>query len=354
MNKYRVFRFASNYWINRFLYKTSLSEKKPWSVVINPTLSCNLRCKNCDIWKLMGYGTKLGVKEWKGIILNIRKWLGPFYLTISGGEPLLEKDMVKELIEFASKNCILTSLVTNGWFLNKETVRGLESSKLDTLSISLDGFRPETHDRIRGRRGTHRRILSAIEYIKKEGIGIGVNINTTIMEPNLDELESLTEWANANDNTPIRFQALVDNFGRGTNNPYWFQESELWPADTGKVVRTIDKIISMKQRGVCVKNPLRQLNTFKMYYENPIKACGSFVCNTDRAVSVFPDGDMRICTRMRPVGNLRVNDAKRIWSSQESKRTKIRIKGCKRQCKILNCNFSYSSDYSLYHVLSLG
>jgi MoaA/NifB/PqqE/SkfB family radical SAM enzyme len=336
MYRAKKLRFALNYGKNRLLSRMALEEGRPWNVTANLTFSCNLRCRQCNLWK-QGKTKELDTKEWKKILNDTIDWLGSCYITITGGEPLLRRDAVKEIIGLASKRGIMTNLITNGFFLDDELLRELEDSGLSTLSVSLDG-REETHDRLRGKRGLYKSISLAIESADKNGIKLKTIINTTIMKPNLDELTDLVAWSKLN-NTSIKFQALVQNFGERLD-PAWFRRSALWPDETAKTLSVIHDIISMKSRGYPVENSMKQLMAFKQYYRSPAEACSNLVCNAGQNMNINPDGEVRICPAMGPLGGLAKHRAKTIWNSGKSRAVRRNITECRHCCKILNCNFN--------------
>lgn len=352
MNRFRELNFAYNQALNYSFNKMNLTKKKPWRTIARLTSSCNLKCMHCNVWKLKKCNTELDVNEWKGVIADIRNWLGCYCLTLTGGEPLLKKNMTTELIRFASEKGILTNLNINGWFLKEDLIEQLEISGLDSINISLDGFRAETHDCIRGKKGLHKRIFSAIKTMGENGIGIKTTVCTIIMEPNLDEILDLIKWTRYN-GIYVFFSALNDNFGNTDYNPSWYKESELWPGENRNVLEIIDKIISMKQRGYPVTNSVKQLNAFKSYYRNPMKACNAFTCNAEQNFNIFPNGDVRYCAKTKPIGNLKVNDAKKIWYSKESELAKNNFRECNDFCKILNCNFDDLKNTAINHLCHL-
>lgn len=96
----------------------------PQRVEIRLTHRCNLTCRHC----LHPRATKeLNTQEWKTVILGLKKWLGRFPLSISGGEPLLRTDLF-EIIKFSHDLGLVTMLNSNGSLVNKEVVDKLEEA----------------------------------------------------------------------------------------------------------------------------------------------------------------------------------------------------------------------------------
>jgi MoaA/NifB/PqqE/SkfB family radical SAM enzyme len=337
MNKFRALpAIGANYLFNR-----------PHQITIHPTLRCNLSCKHCVIPRHKTCcNEEMPADEWKGIIHDLRKWLGSYYVVISGGEPLLRRD-ITDLIKFASDNGIFVSMFTNGWLLKRKTINRLEGSGLGNLFISLDGFRAETNDSLRSRRGLHKRIFSAIEYIKANNIRTKVSVSTTIMEPNLEELADMIRWVKQTELSKISFNGLFMKNEEGHE-----KDSGLWPK-TKNTEAVINQIISMKKEGYPISNPTKQLMFFKIYYKDPQTACNALICNAGKNINIMPDGKIKVCFRMETIGNLRTEPAKRLWNSEKSRLLIKNIKRCSNYCKILNCNFDYGLKGNIEMFLNL-
>ncbi len=90
---------------------------------------CNLRCGYChnpDTWQC-GIGSEYSADEVLSRIIRCREYFGKDGgVTVSGGEPLLQAEFVKELFELCHKNDINTCLDTSGSILN-DKVRELLS-----------------------------------------------------------------------------------------------------------------------------------------------------------------------------------------------------------------------------------
>jgi radical SAM protein with 4Fe4S-binding SPASM domain len=85
---------------------------------------------------------------------------------LSGGEPLLRED-VFDLANHALNQGLLVGLVTNGLLLNKGIIEKIK--KLD-VQISLDGSRPQYHDKIRNQEGSFEKLLEKVRLLREEGI----------------------------------------------------------------------------------------------------------------------------------------------------------------------------------------
>ena len=98
---------------------------------------CNLRCGCChnpDTWLFDG-GTEYTAEEIVNKAIRYKEYFGKDGgITVSGGEPLLQADFVKELFALCHKNGINTCLDTSGSILNS-SVKALLS---ETDRVLLD------------------------------------------------------------------------------------------------------------------------------------------------------------------------------------------------------------------------
>jgi MoaA/NifB/PqqE/SkfB family radical SAM enzyme len=98
----------------------------------------------------------------------------PYSMCLCGGEPLVWEpffDIVRHLYSGGLRSI---GIVSNGYLVTKENIARLNKAGLDNIQFSMDGFRPETHDWLRQKPDSHRRVLNAIEYATKEGFDVAV------------------------------------------------------------------------------------------------------------------------------------------------------------------------------------
>jgi MoaA/NifB/PqqE/SkfB family radical SAM enzyme len=128
----------------------------------------------------------------KGVIQQL-KALGVFWLGLTGGEPLLNKDLL-EIVDSVGEDCAV-KLFTTGSTLTPRLAADLKKAGLFSVSVSLDDWREEEHDRARGTQGAFREALRAIEVFKKtDGLHVGVS---AVLSRNMivrDEVEALLSF----------------------------------------------------------------------------------------------------------------------------------------------------------------
>ena len=135
-------------------YRSRLNQKPhikgyPFSIAIEPTTSCNLRCPECPSG-LRSFSRDTGMlKEntFERIVDDLHPYL--LYLTFYfQGEPYLHPQFL-EMVQYAEKKGIYTATSTNAHYLNDEKAKLTVESGLSRLIISIDGTTQETYQSYR-------------------------------------------------------------------------------------------------------------------------------------------------------------------------------------------------------------
>ncbi|MBQ3045946.1 MAG: pyruvate formate lyase-activating protein [Clostridia bacterium] len=102
------------------------------------TQGCNLRCGCChnpDTWKI-GEGTEYTAEDVVKRAVRYKEYFGSEGgITVSGGEPLLQADFVREIFELCHKEGINTCLDTSGSIMNKAVKALLKETDRVLLDI---------------------------------------------------------------------------------------------------------------------------------------------------------------------------------------------------------------------------
>lgn len=117
---------------------------RPWSAKIEPTNVCNLQCTYCPredtpygqgMMSLAQFEQLVGQIKGHTLIVALHLW----------GEPLLHKGLA-DMIRHARRNGIGTYVSSNFNRLTEEQARALVASKLDLLTVCVDGSEQETYE----------------------------------------------------------------------------------------------------------------------------------------------------------------------------------------------------------------
>ena len=144
---------------------------------------CNLNCRHCYLGPLEQI--EMPIDHAVDITRQFSD-SGGLRLLISGGEPLLYKDL-KTYIEQTQTLKIRRVLFTNGTLINSRNIAWLD---VDEIQFSLDGWK-EGHEQLRGR-GTFESTLQGIHMASDSGIPI--SISTMIHRYNLNEFDRIRDF----------------------------------------------------------------------------------------------------------------------------------------------------------------
>ncbi len=162
---YNFIKIKTSYYLSR-LTRQNLHWGMPYTISIEPTTSCNLKCPECPSG-LKKFNRPTGILTLK-TLNEIIKQLGKHltYVTFYfQGEPLLHPDFTK-YVSILKQNKIMVGTSTNAHFLNKEKAEEIIESGLDRLIISLDGVDAETYKKYR-RGGDFNRVIENIKIMVK-------------------------------------------------------------------------------------------------------------------------------------------------------------------------------------------
>lgn len=316
---------------------------------------CILKCKMCNKWKediFIKEKTEIpSLKDWKNCISSLRGITdSSFQINFGGGEPFLYRDIL-ELVKFCKSKNFKTNIATNGYLIDKEMSKKIADSGLDSLIISLDSLKEETHDYLRGVKGVYQKVMDTIGYLNKYCNGLYKGICCVIYEANLDDVVKLVEWVDRDERlNSIYFMAAM----QPNNTPLdaeWRKKDEyrfLWPSDPCKACSVVDEIKRLKKNGSKITNQICQLEAFKLYYQSPERFVKNTKCNMDSAVHISSCGDIFLCYRWPPLGNIQTDDLDKVLSSKKASQIRQDISNCKNNCHfLLNCFFKDDYPFEL-------
>jgi radical SAM protein len=117
-------------------------------------------------------------------------------LLLTGGDPLMRDDFF-DLIQYAKRKGIYVAVAASVTpKLGEESICRMKDMGVDIMSLSLDGATPETHDRLRGVKGTWQDTIHDLQLATR--IGLRTQINTTVMRSNVAELADIFHLSKMN------------------------------------------------------------------------------------------------------------------------------------------------------------
>ena len=145
---YNSIKVYATYYKSRISGKASTSAM-PFSISIEPTTSCNLRCPECPSG-LRQFSRPTGMLEmdtYEKIIDDLSDYLWYLILYFQG-EPYLNPRLF-DFISYASSKKIYTAISTNAHYLNPLKAEKTVKSGLSRLIISIDGSTQESYQNYR-------------------------------------------------------------------------------------------------------------------------------------------------------------------------------------------------------------
>jgi len=160
---------------------------KPLNIVWETTLNCNMNCIHCGSSAGNKRKKELSTKESIKLLNDFRE-LGTNLVTMMGGEPFLRKDW--EIIAKHIKDVGMElTIISNGYLIDEKKISKLRKLDLYTLGISIDGGKKETHNGIRGIKGSFEKCKKSLDLLEKSNIRRSVI--TTVHKKNYKELPLL-------------------------------------------------------------------------------------------------------------------------------------------------------------------
>ncbi|EHY9324536.1 GTP 3',8-cyclase MoaA [Campylobacter coli] len=177
---------------------------------ISVTQRCNFRCLYCMPKIPFNHQPKENLLSFEELFLFVKVAIdeGIEKIRITGGEPLLRKDLsvfIKMINDY--KKDLDLAITTNG-FLLKDFAKDLKDAGLKRLNISLDTLESKKA-KILAQKDVLDSVLAGID--EALSVGLKVKLNTVVLKGlNDDELIPLLEFAKSK-NIQIRFIEFMEN-----------------------------------------------------------------------------------------------------------------------------------------------
>lgn len=274
--------------------------RKPILVTWQCTYLCNLRCRMCSYWKLkINPKEEMSVQDYEISAPKVAE-LGVRFVSLSGGEPFLRKDL-HDIVGVLSRY-FFVSITSNGISITRKKARKVARSGVSSIFVSLDFVTPEKHDEQRGMKGTYDKTLKSLEILKEELHPMQIaGIMTVLSSRNLDEIEHLLMLAKKL-GIKIHFQPYSE--AKSGNRDFTMRQD---------IQKVMQKIIRFKALNGVVASSYPFLNKFDQYVKCGVPNCkaGKYFFNIDsfgniqRCVEDFPNGPVLANVRKDSLAKIR-------------------------------------------------
>ncbi|MBI2058936.1 MAG: radical SAM protein [Nitrospirae bacterium] len=270
-----LFRLPKNYLLTKLF-------DRPLYLNIEVTIMCNAGCSFCDYWKVKKEDR---LDDYAEVVNRIK----PLYVTISGGEPTLRKDLPDILYNIKSRTeAIFVSMTTHGGLLTFEKARELYESGLDAVNVSLD-FPDERHDAQRGMPGLFKHLCEELPKIRTLPFR-NVQVGTVLHNRNLEDVDAFLALGRR---LGVNNSFTAFSYTKVGKKDFWISPDRI------PVLRQkIDLILDYKRRYGCINNSDAYLRTMVDYFEKgQIDGCKA----GKTWVQVTADGHLKVCSEFDPV-----------------------------------------------------
>lgn len=270
----------------------------PLGILLELTYRCNLRCIMCYNNSYLQAGkNELSDREWLSVAKEAAR-LGIFECIISGGEPLLRKSLVFKIMDIMHEAKVMHVLITNGWLVDKKTVTRLRKYFYRYIQVSIDGSRPEIHDKIRQVKGSWKKAVNAAAAIVANGLPLCIaHILTRLNFNHLEEMIDLSIFLGATnlivDRAVLMGMAVTNSdrmkLPRGWQKRFFkvIEHARKFHSDKINIVTSMDPAISMRRKAL-----------------EPTKS-----------VLIKPNGNVKLsCMMPHSFGNIRNKSLLEIWN----------------------------------------
>jgi len=168
-------------------------ERRPTTLLAELTHRCPLHCPYCsNPIDLARSQSELSTGDWKRVFTQARE-LGALQLGLSGGEPLIRRDL-EELVAHAHSLGFYQTLVTSALGLTRDRAARIKDAGLEHVQISFQDSEKEIAEKIAGTRSWDAK-LHAAEWIKE--LDFAFSVNVVLHRANLDHLAEIIDMAGA-------------------------------------------------------------------------------------------------------------------------------------------------------------
>lgn len=277
----------------------------PLGLLAELTYGCPLHCPYCSNPRDLGdRRDELSTGEWQRVLSEAAD-LGALQVHLSGGEPLLRRD-ITDIVRAASGLGLYTNLITSALGLSRRRAEQLREAGLDHVQISVQAGEAELSEEIAGLRSFDRK-LSAARLVKK--LGWPLTLNVVLHRRNLDRVGGIIALAQALEADRVEL-ANTQYYGWGLLNRDALLPSPEQVARAQAVVRDAVKRL---------REDMEIIWVLPDYHEQYPKPCmGGWGA---RQLTVTPYGRVLPCPTAHevplPEENVRARPLRWIWESSE-------------------------------------
>ena len=254
--------------------------------VFEVTPRCNLACAYCyNVWKTKGepYPRELSIEEIEILADSVLK-AHPVSVTLTGGEPLLRKD-IRDIVSTFRKRGIPVGIATNGVLLDRDTAESLKEAGADWIEISVPSITGKGYSDLTGTDGfddAKRALLAAAST------GIRFTVSHIITSLNYTDAGRVVDLAFAFSAAAVALNRFVPG-GAGFENMYLLPSLKQLDSSLRNASRR-----SLRSPGMTVYAAIPVEDCLLRHSDYPGIKFGSCICGAGKW-AVSPSGELRVC-----------------------------------------------------------
>jgi PqqA peptide cyclase len=170
-----------------------MQARNPLLLIAELSYKCPLHCPYCSNPVTIGdarYRDELTTEEWSRVFREASD-LGVLQLALTGGEPMMRKDIV-ELARAGREHGLYSTLVTSALPFPRDKAVALKEAGLDHVQISIQDSHSAGSDEIAGTKSFAKKLDAA--HLARE-LDFPLTINAVLHRRNLDRVESIIALA---------------------------------------------------------------------------------------------------------------------------------------------------------------
>ncbi len=305
--------------------------------ILDISHECNLRCRMCDIWQTAAAEPPMPFDTVVKLLREAHE-AGIPEIALSGGEPLLRKDIYR-ILGFAKETGIRAlGLLTNGVLLEREASR-LAPFLMDgsvVPVVSLDSLDPAVHNALRNSPHAHAATLSglrSLSTLRNAHPRVSFHVITIVFDRNLEELASIAEFVRALGASSLQFQGLLANnlrMAERSRSPFWVQASRYRELDAA-----MDGLVRYREAHPgFVKNSAENLRMLKQYFRGEVSSTAVRCRSAEDTVLVSNQGTYTTCFSC--YGSAQHETLAQVLSGSRIIQAREKVKQCAYPC-LLPC-----------------
>jgi radical SAM protein with 4Fe4S-binding SPASM domain len=287
-------------------------------VVWELTLRCDLACRHCGSRAGRARPDELSTDECVDLVKQLAG-IGTREIAIIGGEAYLRDDWTT-IIRAIKDHGMRPTMTTGGRGLTPERARAAAEAGMWAVSVSIDGSR-ETHDRLRGVKGSYDAAFAALRNLREAGIHVATN--TQINRLTLPEMRGMVDKLGDAGIKSWQIQLTVA-MGRAVDEP----DVLLQPYDLLELYPMLAELVpAAKARGIDVVagNNVGYFGPHETALRGRTRTGHSGGCGAGRlTIGIEADGTIKGCPSLTTSGwaggNVRETPLKDIWERSSALR----------------------------------